>query len=98
MGQPPIIVVDAGIHPQELDKWYHLAVIYNASTLTGKVYVDGVLAGEGTFPSPMVHDMANGGPRLGIGYSPMWDITDPAWKEGVMPMGKLLILEFGERS
>lgn len=83
-------VVDAGIQFQELDKWYHLAVTYNASTLTGKVYVDGVLAGEGTFPSPMVHDMANGGPRLGIGYSPMWDITDPAWNRRSNADGQII--------
>ena len=85
-------VVDAGIQFQELDKWYHLAVTYNASTLTGKVYVDGVLAGEGTFPSPMVNDMANGGPRLGIGYSPMWDITDPAWKRRSNADGQIIDL------
>jgi hypothetical protein len=70
--------VGAGQQFQEMDKWYHVAVTYNASTLVGKVYVDGVLAGEGTFPSPMVHDMANGGPVLGIGYSPAWD--NDLWK------------------
>jgi len=73
-------VVSAGVQIQELNKWYHIAATYNASTLTSKIYVDGVKVGEGTFAGPMVHDMANGGPRLGIGYSPMWDITDPAWK------------------
>lgn len=79
--EPPYwSVVSAGVKIQELNKWYHLAATYNASTLTSKIYVDGVLAGEGTFDGPMVHDMANGGPRLGIGYSPMWDITEPAWK------------------
>lgn len=72
------VAVGGGVQFKELGKWYHLAVTYNASTLVGKIYVDGKLVGEGTFPSPMVHDMDNGGPILGIGYSPAWD--NSLWK------------------
>tara|TARA_R110002050_G_scaffold274283_3_gene418667 strand:+ start:5422 stop:6471 length:1050 start_codon:yes stop_codon:yes gene_type:complete len=70
--------VNAGYQFEDLNKWYHVAVTYNASNLVGKVYIDGVLAGEGTFLGPMVHDMENGGPVLGIGYSPAWD--NDLWK------------------
>ena len=58
---------------KELNKWYHIAATYSASSLTGKIYIDGVLVGEGTFPSKMVNHHSEGGPKLGIGYAHSWD-------------------------